>query len=68
MASHAYHYLALFDGVTGQASVAGPDKRIATGDQRIVLHAKDRGCTAPGCDAPAIAAKSTTSTNGPKAD
>jgi len=26
--------------------------RIATADQRIVLHAKDRGCTAPGCDMP----------------
>ena len=52
MATHAYHYLALFDGVTGQALWLGRSKRIATGDQRIVLHAKDRGCTRPGCDAP----------------
>jgi len=52
MATHAYHYLALFDGVTGQALWLGRTKRTATGDQRIVLHAKDRGCTRPGCDAP----------------
>ena len=52
MSIHAYHYLALFDGVTGQALWLGRSKRIATGDQRIVLHAKERGCTRPGCDAP----------------
>jgi hypothetical protein len=52
MSIHAYHYLALFDGVTGQALWLGRSKRIATGDQRIMLHAKDRGCTRPGCDAP----------------
>jgi hypothetical protein len=27
-------------------------KRIATADQRIMLHALDRGCTFPGCDKP----------------
>jgi hypothetical protein len=52
MASHAYHYLALFDGATGRALWLGRTKRIATADQRIILHAKDRGCTRPGCDAP----------------
>ena len=52
MASHAYHYLALFDGVNGQALWLGRTKRIASADQRIILHAKDRGCTRPGCDAP----------------
>ncbi|KDE98987.1 maturase [Mycolicibacterium aromaticivorans JS19b1 = JCM 16368] len=52
MASHAYHYLALFDGVDGRALWLGRTKRIATGDQRIILHAKCRGCTRPGCDAP----------------
>ncbi|WP_328360585.1 HNH endonuclease [Mycobacterium sp. NBC_00419] len=52
MATHAYHYLALFDGVTGQALWLGRTKRLATGDQRIMLHNKDRGCTRPGCDAP----------------
>jgi hypothetical protein len=52
MAAHAYHYLALFDGVNGRALWLGRTKRIATADQRIILHAKDRGCTRPGCDAP----------------
>jgi len=39
IATHAYHYLALFDGATGQALWLGRTKRLATGDQRIVLHA-----------------------------
>ncbi|BBY66257.1 HNH endonuclease signature motif containing protein [Mycolicibacterium helvum] len=52
MATHAYHYLALFDGVNGRALWLGRTKRIATADQRIILHARDRGCTRPGCDAP----------------
>ncbi len=52
MSVHAYHYLALFDGVSGQALWLGRTKRLATGDQRIMLHSKDRGCTRPGCDAP----------------
>lgn len=55
MGSHAYHYLTLFDGVTGRALWLGRTKRIATADQRIVLHAKERGCTAPGCTAPGYA-------------
>ncbi len=52
MASHAYCYLALFDGQDGRALWLGRTKRIASADQRIILHAKDRGCTRPGCDAP----------------
>jgi hypothetical protein len=52
MASHAYHYLALFDGVDGRALWLGRTKRIASADQRIMLHAKYRGCTRPGCNAP----------------
>ncbi|EHB45676.1 protein of unknown function DUF222 [Mycolicibacterium rhodesiae JS60] len=52
MAAHAFHYLALFDGVNGRALWLGRTKRIASADQRIMLHAKDRGCTRPGCDAP----------------
>ncbi len=51
-ATHAYHYLALFDGVTGRALWLGRTRRIASADQRIILHAKYRGCTRPGCDAP----------------
>ncbi|RRR48584.1 HNH endonuclease [Mycolicibacter terrae] len=48
MASHAYHYLTIFDG-QGRALWLGRTKRIASADQRIVLHARDRGCTRPGC-------------------
>ncbi len=52
MASHSWHYLAVFDHHTERALYLGRSKRIATADQRIILHAKDRGCTAPGCDKP----------------
>jgi hypothetical protein len=52
MARHAYHYLCVFDRHTERALYLGRSRRIASADQRIVLHAKDRGCTAPGCDMP----------------
>ena len=52
MASHAWHYLAVFDQHTERALYLGRSRRIASPDQRVVLHAKDRGCTAPGCDVP----------------
>ena len=52
MAAHAYHYLCVFDQHTERALYLGRARRIATADQRIVLHSKDRGCTAPGCDLP----------------
>lgn len=52
MATHAYHYLAIFREHDERPLYLGRTKRIATADQRIVLHAKERGCTAPGCDAP----------------
>ncbi|OBF28639.1 HNH endonuclease signature motif containing protein [Mycobacterium sp. ACS4331] len=52
MATHAFHYLSVFDD-DGQALYLGRAKRIATPAQRIVLHARDRGCTAPGCTASA---------------
>ena len=51
MASHANHYLAIFDD--GKALALYHTKRLASPAQRIVLYAKDRGCTKPGCDAPA---------------
>ena len=47
MATPAYHYLSIFDGVTGRALWLGRTKRIASPDQRIVLHANDRGLFAP---------------------
>ncbi len=52
MASHAHHYLVLFDD-HGRPLHLGRTKRIATADQRIVLIAADRGCTFPGCTRPA---------------
>jgi len=52
MASHAYHYLAIFRDADGRPLYLGRSKRIASADQRIVLHAKERGCSAPGCDVP----------------
>ena len=52
MATHSYHYLTLFDGVSGRALWLGRTKRIANADQRIVLHNKDRGCTFPDCTVP----------------
>jgi hypothetical protein len=51
LASHAYHYLVIFDEM-GRVLDLGRTKRIASQDQRIVLHAKDRGCTFPGCTVP----------------
>jgi len=51
MASHAHHYLAVFDNGTPLALYH--TRRLASPAQRIMLYAKDRGCTKPGCDAPA---------------
>jgi hypothetical protein len=39
LASHAYHYLTIFDKDTGRALHLGRTRRIASADQRIVLHA-----------------------------
>ncbi|WAJ46990.1 HNH endonuclease signature motif containing protein [Mycobacterium sp. Aquia_216] len=52
MASHAYHYLAVFDEHQSRPLYLGRSRRVATPDQRVVLYAKDRGCTHPGCDTP----------------
>ncbi|MGO9185997.1 HNH endonuclease signature motif containing protein [Mycobacterium sp.] len=55
---HAHHYSpasgrypqAIFDN--GKALALYHTKRLASPGQRIVLYAKDRGCTRPGCNAP----------------
>lgn len=47
LASHAHHYLAIFDGAKPLALYHA--KRLASPAQRIMLYAKDRGCTHPGC-------------------
>ncbi|SHR35978.1 Conserved protein of uncharacterised function possible rep13e12 repeat protein [Mycobacteroides abscessus subsp. abscessus] len=51
MATHAHHYLAIFDD-HGRALYLGRSQRIASPDQRLVLHARDRGCTHPDCHVP----------------
>ncbi len=59
MTSHAHHYSpasgrypqAIFDH--GKPLALYHTKRLASPAQRIMLFAKDRGCTKPGCDAPA---------------
>jgi Domain of unknown function (DUF222) len=48
LASHARHYLCIFD--KGKAIALYHTKRLASAGQRIVLYAKDRGCSHPGCD------------------
>jgi hypothetical protein len=50
LARHAHHYLAIFD--KGKAVALYHGKRLASPGQRIVLYAKDRGCSAPGCTVP----------------
>ncbi|ORW89621.1 HNH endonuclease signature motif containing protein [Mycolicibacter terrae] len=47
MASHAHHYLRIYDGATELALFH--TKRLASPGQRIVLYAKERGCSHPGC-------------------
>jgi Domain of unknown function (DUF222) len=51
LAGHAHHYLAIFD--KGKALALYHTKRLASPAQRIVLYAKDRGCSFPGCPVPA---------------
>src|ERR1700744_5498762 len=50
LGSHAHHYLAIFDH--GKALALYHTKRLASPAQRIVLYAKDRGCSFPNCDGP----------------
>ena len=52
MAAHAHHYLLLFDDAQRCELYRGRDTRLATTEQRLVLHATDRGCSHPGCDVP----------------
>ncbi|QZT63879.1 HNH endonuclease signature motif containing protein [Mycolicibacterium austroafricanum] len=52
LAARAHHYLYVYDQHTGQSLYLGRAKRLANAAQRIVLHARDRGCTRPGCTAP----------------
>jgi hypothetical protein len=53
MAAHAHHYLAVFDKSTGSALDLFRARRVASPAQRIMLIARDGGCTKPGCTVPA---------------
>ena len=53
MAAHANHYLAVFDKATGSALDLFRARRVASAAQRIMLIARDGGCTKPGCPVPA---------------
>jgi hypothetical protein len=50
MATHSHHYLYIYDENCGREIFLGRSQRLASADQRIVLHAIDGGCTVPGCD------------------
>jgi hypothetical protein len=52
LASHAVHYLVVFDEHTSEVLHCGRSKRIAPAAHRIVLLSRDRGCTKPGCTVP----------------
>ncbi|WP_237572243.1 HNH endonuclease signature motif containing protein [Mycolicibacterium lacusdiani] len=49
MGSHANHYLAIFDRATGSALDLFRTRRVASPAQRVMLMARDGGCTKPGC-------------------
>ncbi len=49
MAAHANHHLAVFDKATGSALNHFRARRTATAAQRIMLIARDGGCTKPCC-------------------
>jgi hypothetical protein len=49
MAAHANHYLAVFDKATGSALNLFRGRRTASPAQRIMLIARDGGCTKPCC-------------------
>ncbi|WP_448436476.1 DUF222 domain-containing protein [Mycolicibacterium setense] len=49
MGAHAHHHLAIFDEATGAAVNYFRARRIASPAQRIMLIARDGGCTKPCC-------------------
>ncbi|MHA0289881.1 DUF222 domain-containing protein [Mycobacterium sp. C3-094] len=49
MGAHGSHYLAVFDRATGAALDLFRTRRVASAAQRIMLIARDGGCTKPGC-------------------
>ncbi|MBP2452704.1 HNH endonuclease signature motif containing protein [Mycolicibacterium lutetiense] len=53
LASHSFHYLIIYDHYTAEPLYMARTKRLATKAQRLLLYNRDRGCTRPGCTAPA---------------
>jgi hypothetical protein len=53
LAARANHWLAVFDKATGSALELFRARRVASPAQRIMLIARDGGCTKPGCTVPA---------------
>ena len=49
LAAESIHYLAVFDNHSARPLYLARSRRLATADQRIICHARDRGCTKPGC-------------------
>ncbi|MDT5003649.1 MAG: hypothetical protein QOJ24_825, partial [Mycobacterium sp.] len=56
LAGHANHYLAVFDKATGSALDLFRARRVASPAQRIMLIARDGGCTKPSCTVAPMAA------------
>ena len=53
LASHSFQYLIVYNHHTAQPLYMARTKRLATTAQRLLLYNRDRGCTRPGCTAPA---------------
>ncbi|MFV8164694.1 DUF222 domain-containing protein [Mycobacterium sp. 134] len=53
LASHSFHYLTVYKHHTAEPLYLARTKRLATKAQRLLLYNRDRGCTRPGCTAPA---------------
>ena len=53
LAATAHHYLCIYDKHTREPLYLGRTKRLASKAQRIALYGLERGCTRPGCTAPA---------------
>lgn len=53
LASHSFHYLTVYKHHTAEPLYLARTKRLATRAQRLLLYNRDRGCTRPGCTAPA---------------
>jgi hypothetical protein len=49
MGGHANHFLAVIDGASGSALALFRSRRVASAGQRVMLIARDGGCTKPCC-------------------